>query len=688
MTSYYVYNYPWKNNYESWWNQYILTVTDTSALIITAVFGLFVSFVGSQGWIIIRHSVLSLIDVWNRSHRNANPAAFELGPVPTANTQLEPDDTLPIAAEYPVGRPEDEDPQDFSQKDAILLCFGSRRKLQRHRHLTERYSISPEKRCLLGFIACLWIFCWLIIGPWLVYLLTNYGEETSLVLSGWTPCCGHLGLLSTIDHTVEPKRAERYFQNCLSIWAQDKTECGALWAGNATPETSVYNTSCPFEQGTCLDKVSAVALEHNITPESLGYNSPHKTFLRHRLACAPLNLSTFTIVPSKDGPRIKTLAAFFNPELADQDEWIPSPFFPGYSLYLDTENGPNALSPEYSGWDGHLSQSRLPTNMHLALIPDTVPASHTYAQTMLNPKLRQANATTFIIVFFAGESGLVGPGPILDPVFQASREFEPGTWLPDHEASGIACAEQFQLCAQDNDCSPWRSESEEEFYTTDGQLLRHVYPDRLSDDQVLLFYNAFTSGSTYHYLRKTRRFVLASGQKNNNRIRFMHPQEQWIRELRALFESSFLTARFTITGSTLKIYDKRHCAHNPNLYNQDPVFCRSILFPAANYTNINIQLLATVVVCAFAILIASFFIELRRRPNHTSGHVTRIAEVFCKRYKWLEKRAVRVARAVISKLKKLQTRGIVVLLIASYVKLGDLFALIFSRATTEVVTAR
>ncbi|KAK4208510.1 hypothetical protein QBC37DRAFT_452489 [Rhypophila decipiens] len=650
MTSYHVYQGAWRNHYESWWNQFVLTVSDTRALIITAVIGLVLSFVGSQGWIIVRHSVLYLIDLRNQFLRDGNSSAgLEMRPVPAEGgdincTNFEPDGILPPAAAEvesgTISSSADIDLEDISQRDAILLCFGSRRKLQRHRHMLERYVISPEKRCLIGFIAC------------------------------WTPCCGKVHFKAWLDKTLEAKRAARYFHDCLSPWATDKVGCGTLWTGNDTPETRIYNTSCPFGLGTCLDGVSAVAFEQKITPESLGYNTPSKVSLHRRLTCAPLNLSPFTLPRRHSIPDDKNRLSFFDPEFQttrniEGDSITLSPYW----LWLDTDNRPSEQSLKFSGWDGYRHRAPFHIEMKLDVIPRYKPANRTFAQAILNPRLRVANAKTFMMVFFAGHNAIKGwNGPILDPVFKSTRELNPDDddkrvvrfWLPDHEATGIVCAEQFKLCARENACSAWRSGHEDEF-GPDGQLyLSHMDSKPLefpAYDQWLLFQNIFHYSSVFSYLDESPQFLLAPTRKYGRTIRWINPHKQWTLELAALFEASFLRARFSLVGSALKIYDDYNCANNPNQYTEDPVFCRSFLFPAANYTNVNLLSLIVVCVCAFAMLGLSFSIEMRRRPSHASGHVARVKKACRAGYHVLGRSAGRVVHAAISAGKLFWRRG-------------------------------
>src|SRR3569833_3212895 len=142
------------------------------------------------------------------------------------------------------------------------------------------------------------------------------------------------------------------------------------------------------------------------------------------------------------------------------------------------------------------------------------------------------------MVFFAGQTAFRGAGPIRDPIFQTSRRVDSvknfavppgspasaprlglGLWLLDREASAIACHGQFRLFSLGDNCFGWRGSLAEEFYSREtGEGPLSLSLDGLPMDLFLLFYNAFQFGSTYGYLRRNRRLLLASAWKKNNKI--------------------------------------------------------------------------------------------------------------------------------------------------------------------------
>jgi hypothetical protein len=207
-----------------------------------------------------------------------------------------------------------------------------------------------------------------------------------------------------------------------------------------------------------------------------------------------------------------------------------------------------------------------------------------------------------------------------DPMFHASQPYHAGQvgfgkWLPDHEVNGVSCVEQYKLCSDDRHCSGWRSTFESEFLE-DGQSSSP--PGELcsplqyqAEDQLLLFYNAFKYSSVFGYLLKNRRLLIAASRRSNT-YGFIK-KDQWIEELQGLFDAAFLRARFTIIRTILKINDHYHCANNPNIYNRNPLYCRSLLLPGKDYTNFNLIYLVAFLLLSIAALSSSWYIEVRRR---------------------------------------------------------------------------
>src|SRR6202000_2748872 len=69
----------------------------------------------------------------------------------------------------------------------------------------------------------------------------------------------------------------------------------------------------------------------------------------------------------------------------------------------------------------------------------------------MHPLLRLPDAQTFILILKMGSSMYSSTRPITDPLF-ADRNPAPPDWapfyLPDTEATGIACVEQTQVCME------------------------------------------------------------------------------------------------------------------------------------------------------------------------------------------------------------------------------------------------
>ena len=104
--------------------------------------------------------------------------------------------------------------------------------------------------------------------------------------------------------------------------------------------------------------------------------------LRHRLVCAPLDASAFTLIFDDFKPGSKNILSFVNRALVDKGGMGPS----SQRLH-NVARHPQRTKPrvqDYSGWNGHLSMSSFPLDANLQLFPDTVLANNTMAQTILD----------------------------------------------------------------------------------------------------------------------------------------------------------------------------------------------------------------------------------------------------------------------------------------------------------------
>jgi hypothetical protein len=252
---------------------------------------------------------------------------------------------------------------DISQSDALLAWMPRWRKNQNHKVLGD----SRWLRSFLCLAACIWaVFC-LALGLTVVYISTSLGDESPTVQSEWTPCCGRLDMQQILYPAAAAKEAERYVLGCKEKYDNDLRDCGSFWSGRATPEVVIHNTTCPFKGQICSEKACPISLQHNMTASSFRYNSPSKVTLHHRLTCAALDLSHFIWPEALENG--KHLLSFQNIDLPD-DEWIKQ--YKKYSVWLETMNGPNKLSSNRSGWDGHFhfgEEFPFPKDMTLVLIP-------------------------------------------------------------------------------------------------------------------------------------------------------------------------------------------------------------------------------------------------------------------------------------------------------------------------------
>ncbi|KAF5983470.1 hypothetical protein FCOIX_3201 [Fusarium coicis] len=548
--SYHVHTGYWRNHDANVQNQFIYTVSDTVAMILTTVMGAFISIVGSRAWVIVRRFAFWFCRKYGPTRTNASrPGSLDEPSLDMPRIDI-PLESLEESSINTTGPPsvnddvlEDFGETDISQSDALLAWMPRWRKNQNHKVLGD----SRWLRSFLCLAACIWaVFC-VVLGLTVVYISTTLGDESPTVQSEWTPCCGRLDMQQILYPAAAAKEAERYVLGCKEKYDNDLRDCGSFWSGRATPEVVIHNTTCPFKGQICSEKARPISLQHNMTASYFGYNSPSKVTLHHRLTCAALDLSHFIWPEALENG--KHLLSFQNIDLPD-DEWIKQ--YKKYSVWLETMNGPNKLSSNRSGWDGHFhfgEEFPFPKDMTLVLIPAGAPDSLSVAQRQLDPRLRHPNATTFIILVFPGQNVFFGAGPMTDPMFHASQPYHAGEvgfgkWLPDHEVNGVGCVEQYKLCSDDRHCSGWRSTFDSEFLE-DGQSssppgeLCSPLQDQ-AEDQLLLFYNAFKYSSVFGYLLKNRRLLIAASRRSNT-YGFIK-KDQWVEELQGLFDAAFLRA--------------------------------------------------------------------------------------------------------------------------------------------------
>jgi hypothetical protein len=283
-----------------------------------------------------------------------------------------------------------------------------------------------------------------------LYLTGNLG--TTVVQSKMTDnCIGVEDRRASSRFTAQ--LADSYFKQCLahpaSCHKASQLVDPILMLSEAT------NVPCPFTGDVCRPEVHALVWQYmKLTPRDYGVNLDNRAFIDHQITCAPLKTEPFLLQANDKYNgigRSDRSIIWFGRKFHDRT-------FDGgtntiYGTMLETRNGPNNSSNEYSGNILLTPPSEPAYDLHVYPTGATSNISDT-----IRPSLRRDDGHAFIVMFRAGRSFYAKP--MDDPFFAAHNNALNGYYIPDYEATAIGCVEQFKLCfnSQQPICTGWRGE--------------------------------------------------------------------------------------------------------------------------------------------------------------------------------------------------------------------------------------
>jgi hypothetical protein len=121
-----------------------------------------------------------------------------------------------------------------------------------------------------------------------------------------------------------------------------------------------------------------------------------------------------------------------------------------YGTVLETRNGPNAYSGEFSGnVMAAFGRPQPVYNLDIYPAPDAEEPNEE-----IDSRLRRDDGHVFIVMFRAGRSLYVQQ---MDDPFYAAHNKMYNYYVPDYEATAIGCVEQFRYCLKDEKsfCTEW-----------------------------------------------------------------------------------------------------------------------------------------------------------------------------------------------------------------------------------------
>ena len=492
-------------------------------------------------------------------------------------------------------------------------------------HLSEPWDtlvVSPW----YGISAILNFILFVAMGTAIPFLLTDGSLKTPIVRSTATQDCleraFHVG-----DYLAHPPKSEAIFQQCLNALDQG---CDTQFYLTPPKITSKRLDSCPFDLNICMNNTQPLEITHwNITPYELGINSKSTLSLTHRLTCTPVNLASFTVLPSNKNH------SFVSAQ--DRNFAYKNGFQPSLTLQLDTWNGPHQYSNTSSGlWRAR--QDGLPDLTILPKYMRPLGQNPWKNETLMNKLLQRSDGRSYLVIFRA--AAISSAKEINDPYFAAHQRIEgKAVFYADYEATGIGCVEQFQYCAKMTSlgvyCTPWMEQNK-----SPKELLQRLNETKRLDDlaDLLVVYRAGLSEGIGGYGDLKQGFLAVSNGSPptlysvfsylGNLIENFHaaplqfaetPREvkagnltdQWVTEVELWFMKTILQSIITTqSGAQTALVDRRNLPKN---FSASPSLCDRILFRDGDYTNINWIGYWTVISALTIICLSSFL----RAPLYT-----------------------------------------------------------------------
>jgi len=591
MPSSIVYQYLWRDHSLPPHRAWILTLSDNEAIVFIAFVTVAITYTQARTW----HIVRSIVNYF------------------TTRIELEVDAVHKLRVS-------------MSQGEAI------RRLVQylRQKRGNGTNSIDPISP-FMGVAAIGNGIVFVILGILIPYTLTG-GLETPVVRSRSTDSC------TSYDKAYEMKEknaqmADLRFTQC---WHNQQTSsCGSMnGIFNDRPALSVERGACIFPEEACLKSPEAVTgyavrLQHsNISARQLGVNSKSPVVMNHRLTCSPLNTEYFLKVLDNG-----SVIAFYNESMMP-DELI----FYAYSQTLYTSNGPNRYSNESSGRVAAFKNQPYALNIWPAIRFERSEASQ------IHRSLYVPDGISFVVGYRAGMKYY--DSPIDDPIFSAHDVYsDTPSYLPDREITALGCIEQFQFCIPQDlfRCTDWGGEDDN--YET---ILLEIYRMNVGwsawKDFIYfqLRYTIMSTVQSYLLARQTTQVLLSSRSRTGeagNTIPNIVTKEQWIEELKAWFETSFLQARYINFNLVSGNHPSSKLRHPSGATDFPEDACKKILFLDGSYTNIDfIQLI--VLMSAFLLLcLISFRGGLSNAAKKTAGQCRKYGRYFgsyiWRKLKWM-----------------------------------------------------
>jgi hypothetical protein len=343
-------------------------------------------------------------------------------------------------------------------------------------------------------------------------------------------------------------------------------------------------------------------LTYEVTTKSAGLNLPSKDIkLQHRVLYAPLDLSYF-IAEENGNPKL-----YFHDPSSQFWNSNTSHLIPFFTRRLQTLNGPNRLSRNYSGGISNPEECFLSPKMETEMFPGYHLKNDADTRSIMHTLLKVENGTIFTLVIFHGLADYESTEPIVDPLFSSRRlkaNLYAPMYMPDHEANAIGIKEQYRFCMDSTSgnpielCSPWQSnrwspttaDSEDDPYQrvqeTDPtmSITKRFGDDGFPSDIMTALtgsnstrwahFTFLSLSSVEQFLRDSTQLPLSKMFQNLRISPRIDPYNQTDSEVKAIFAMTYFQLRF---GMLQLVQEKMNGSTN----------CGAMLFSNPDYTNFN-----------------------------------------------------------------------------------------------------
>ncbi|KAH8758089.1 hypothetical protein F5882DRAFT_468649 [Hyaloscypha sp. PMI_1271] len=604
-----VYQGLWKRHQGPSDSSRILTLSSYNALLVLASLAVLIQYCGARSWVVIRQAIYEGL-----RRRKKLPLRLP-GSSPEPLRHLTPGraiaNTFSWAERLGRGwlRPQNEHPSSTGPSPS---------------------EYDPGQSPVLGTFALGNTLFFLLAGIALPYFLTEGTFGAPIVKSRPMPDCmnidrGFSSVKNFIQYAATTQKVDSIFRECGESLNASCFRGYYLAPPNIEKRRLEY---CPFPVDVCDNRSKPFEITHlNKTAFEAGINSPSDLRISHRTTCAPVVTEHFMLWQpraNRSWVSVRTTR-----DSTPRHRVINNNFV----VPLRTMNGPNVVSDINSGLQSFRDNGRLDVTVLPGFRATILEGADPERWEYVHESLRREDGQSFMIVYTAGRSWY--DREVDDPFFSAHtydaeiNNMNVSTkpiYLPDHEATTIACMDQFQMCFGPESrpwCSGWNNGSDVRW-----EILNMWKQNSLDDPggrlqgsfmDVSTFVQSAVSTSTVHQSMAIRNHMQPQQvllRDGFGTFRQMYGDEQWTLEVETWFMKAIvdsilrvrLYAKYDTTNLNSSLGLVYRKLYGDRILDEWPT-CGRVLFQNSNYTNINWYGFCAVLGALFLICILSLIEE-------------------------------------------------------------------------------